>query len=37
MQKEFAQHCKSQDLAKDFGGTASEAEKKNCKSKNCKL
>ena len=28
---------KSQDLAKDFGGTASKAEKKICKSKNCKL
>ena len=26
---------KSQDLAKDFGGTASKAEKKICKSKNC--
>ena len=29
MQTEFAQYCKSQDLAKDFGGTASKAEKKN--------
>ena len=28
---------KSQDLGKDFGGTASKAEKKICKSKNCKL
>ena len=28
---------KSQDLAKDFAGTASKAEKKICKSKNCKL
>ena len=28
---------KSQDLAKDFGGTASKAKKKICKSKNCKL
>ena len=26
---------KSQDLAKDIGGTASKAEKKICKSKNC--
>ena len=25
--------CKSQDLAKDFGGTASKAEKKICQSK----
>ena len=29
MQTEFAQYCKSQDLAKDFGETASKAEKKN--------
>ena len=29
MQTEFAQYCKSQDLAKDFGGTVSKAEKKN--------
>ena len=29
MQTEFAQYCKPQDLAKDFGGTASKAEKKN--------
>ena len=29
MQTEFAQYCKLQDLAKDFGGTASKAEKKN--------
>ena len=28
---------KSQDLAKDFGGMASKAEKKIRKSKNCKL
>ena len=28
---------KTQDLAKDFGGTAGKAEKKICKSKNCKL
>ena len=28
---------KSQDLAKDFGETASKAEKEICKSKNCKL
>ena len=28
---------KSQDLAKDFGETASKAEKKICKSKNCEL
>ena len=28
---------KSQDLAKDFGGTASKAEKTICKSKKCKL
>ena len=28
---------KSQDLAKDFGATASKAEKKICKTKNCKL
>ena len=27
---------KSQDLAKDIGGTASKAEKKICKSKNCR-
>ena len=29
MQTEFAQYCKPQDLPKDFGGTASKAEKKN--------
>ena len=28
---------KTQDLAKDFGGTAGKAEKKICKSINCKL
>ena len=28
MQTEFAQYCKSQDLAKDFEGMASKAEKK---------
>ena len=28
---------KSQDLAKDFGGMESKAEKKICKSKKCKL
>ena len=29
MQTEFAQYCKPQELVKDFGGTASKAEKKN--------
>lgn len=28
MRTEFAQYCKSQDLAKDFGGMASKTEKK---------
>lgn len=37
MQTEFAQYCNPQDLAKDFGGTASKVEKKKCKSKTCKL